>query len=105
MSVPEPLHPIEYEIGRGVGHLVDDFAVGEKDDSVGIARSIGVMGDHDDRLPEFTDGTSHELQDLGARTAQPLQRGTQERRPLVAAVRHSIRWGGASSDPADRRCR
>ena len=52
-SVTEPLHAIEHEIGRRLGHLVDDLAVGEEDDPVRVARRIGVVGDHHDRLPEI----------------------------------------------------
>ena len=39
MSVPEALHAVEDLLGRRVGHLVDDPAVGEEHDAVGVRRA------------------------------------------------------------------
>ena len=41
-------------------HLVDDAAVGEEHDPVGVAGGDRVVGDHDDRLAELVDGLAHE---------------------------------------------
>ena len=52
----------------GRSHLVDDLAVGQEHDPVGVARGAGVVRDHHDRLPEVADRAAHELEDLGAGT-------------------------------------
>ena len=44
----------------------DDLAVGEHDRTIGIGCGDGVMGDHDDGLPKFLDGSLQEAQHFGA---------------------------------------
>src|ERR1700677_4348606 len=52
-------------LGCGVTHLVDDVAVGEEDDAVGVGRAAGVVGDHHDRLAELGHRPPQEGQHLG----------------------------------------
>ena len=41
----EALHPVEHRVGGGVVHLVDDVAVGEEHDPVGVRGGGRVVGD------------------------------------------------------------
>ena len=50
----------------GIEDLADEAAVGEEDDTVGVAGRHGVVGHHHDRLAELTHGHAHEREDLGA---------------------------------------
>ena len=59
----------------GCVELVDDAAVGEEDDAVGVARRHGVVGDHHDRLAQLADGLAHEGEDLGAGAAVEVAGG------------------------------
>src|SRR5688572_33269497 len=63
-SVAESLEPVEHAIGRRLHHLVDDLAVRQEDDAVGVARRAWIVRDHHDRLPELADGETHEVHDL-----------------------------------------
>ncbi len=49
----------------GIGHVVDDLAVGEEHHTVGVARRVRVVGDHHDGLAVLLDGDPHEIEDLG----------------------------------------
>ena len=51
----------------GFADLADDAAVGEEHDAVGVAGRSGVVGDHDDRLPEAFDRGASQLEELGGR--------------------------------------
>ena len=51
--------------GRGE-QLVDDLAVVEEHDPIGVRRGVRIVGDHHDRLPVLADGAAHEVEDLGA---------------------------------------
>ena len=53
------------ESARRLGQLVDDVAVGQEDDPVGVGRPVGVVGHHDDGLAELGDGSAQERQHLG----------------------------------------
>ena len=53
------------ESAVGVGQLVDDVAVGQEDDPVGVGRPVGVVGHHDDRLAELGHRPPQERQHLG----------------------------------------
>src|SRR5437879_6417614 len=46
----QALHLVEHGIRIRCEQLVDDRAVGEEHDPVGVARGDGVVGDHDDGL-------------------------------------------------------
>ena len=52
----------------GFSMLVDDAAVGEEHDAVGVAGGTGIVGDHDDRLPEAFDRGASQLEELGGRS-------------------------------------
>ena len=52
----EALHAVQDGLGGGVEQLVDDVAVGEEDDAVGVGRGDGVVGDHHDGLAELPHG-------------------------------------------------
>src|SRR4029078_6489003 len=47
-SGAQALHLVEDRGGVGLEQLVDDRAVGEEHDAVGVARRVGVVGDHHD---------------------------------------------------------
>src|SRR5262245_12912113 len=66
-SLPEPLHALEHLVGSRLPHLIDDPAVREEHDAVGVAGRGRVVGDHDDRLVHLVHGAAHEGQHLGAR--------------------------------------
>ncbi len=46
---------------------LDDAAVDQEDDPVGVGCGTGVVGDHDDGLAQVVDGLAHEVEDLAAR--------------------------------------
>ena len=56
--LPEVLEPVEDALRGRLEHLVDDLAVGEEHDPVGVARGDRVVGDHHDRLVEVVDGAA-----------------------------------------------
>src|SRR5690606_34427728 len=60
------LQAIQDGVGGGVGEFVDDLAVGEEDDAVGVGGGDGVVGDHDDGLAEGLDAVAQEGEDFGA---------------------------------------
>ena len=79
--------------------LVDDAAVGEEDDPVGVAGRARVVGDHDDGLAQLPHGPAHEVEDLGAGAAvevagglvgeddlRPPGQGPGHRHPLLLAA-------------------
>src|SRR5262245_29043137 len=67
-SAPEALHAVEHLVGARVRHLVDDAAVGEERDAVGVAGGARVVGHHDDGLAQVVDRVAQEGEELGART-------------------------------------
>ena len=114
---PKLLHAVEHPVGRRCGHLVDDAAVGEEDDAVGVAGRDGVVGDHHDGLAELAHGLAHEGEDLGARAGvevagrlvgeddlRPAGQGPGHGDPLLLAageLARAVRRGGRRG----RRCR
>ena len=60
----QALHSVEHPLGRRFADLVDNLAVGEEDDTVGVRRRIRVVGDHHDRLAELGDGPTHEAENV-----------------------------------------
>ena len=63
---PKPFMLLEHALGGRVGHRVDDPAVGQEHDGVGVGGGDGVVGDHHDGLAHVVDGPPHEAEDLGA---------------------------------------
>src|SRR5580700_5229770 len=59
MSGPQRPDALEHRVGRGLRQLVDDVAVRQEDDPVGVGRPVRIVGDHDDRLPELRDGATN----------------------------------------------
>ena len=55
-------HPVRDGGGGGVRDLLDDAAVGEEHDAVGVSGGQGVVGDHDDGLAEVVAGVAEEPQ-------------------------------------------
>src|SRR5215213_8094655 len=66
-SGAQALHLVEDRVGGRLVQLVDDGAVGEEHDAVGVARGVRVVRDHHDRLPEIVDRLAHEREDLSPR--------------------------------------
>src|SRR6476660_6005044 len=64
MSVSEGLHALEHARGGRGGHQVDDAAVGEEHDLVGVARRVRVVSDHHDGLAQRVDRVAHEAEDV-----------------------------------------
>src|SRR5215217_5790120 len=60
------LHPVEDLLRGGFDHLVDDPAVRQEDDPVGIRRRRRIVRDHDDRLVVLLHRVAQEGQQLGA---------------------------------------
>src|SRR4051794_755562 len=69
MSAPDPGHATRDGFGRGGDELVDEAAVGEDDDPVGVAGGSEVVGDHHDGLAELPHRAAHEGEDLGPAAA------------------------------------
>src|SRR6476659_8783443 len=67
-SGAQALHLVEHRVGRRREEFVDDGAVGQEHDAVGVARRDRVVRDHEDGLAEVVDRLAHEAQDLGAGT-------------------------------------
>src|SRR3954454_12936619 len=62
----EAFHGVQHRVRGGVGQLVDDVTVGEKDHPVGVGRRVRIVGDHDDRLAVVPYRISQEAQHLRA---------------------------------------
>src|SRR5262245_41405307 len=62
-------HPRHHLLAVRVEELVDDPAVREEHDAVGVRRRHGVMRDHHDGLVVIVDAAPEELEDLGSRPA------------------------------------
>src|SRR5439155_4777952 len=62
----QALHGVQHSVGGRVAQLVDDRAVGQEDDPVGVGGGVRVVGDHDDGLPVLADRVAQEAQHLGA---------------------------------------
>src|SRR6478672_1107288 len=58
-------HPRDDLLALGVVQLVDDAAVGQEDDAVGVRRRHRVVRHHDHGLGMVVDAASQELEDLG----------------------------------------
>src|SRR5262245_56294441 len=67
ISGSEALQLVEDPRHGRVFELANDATVGEEDDSVGVARRSGVVGDHDDGLAIVVDGAADHLEHLGGR--------------------------------------
>src|SRR5690242_10006450 len=63
----QALHLVEHRVGVRRLELVDDGAVGEEHDAVGVSRCDRVVGDHHDGLAEVVDRLAHEGEDLRTR--------------------------------------
>ena len=61
-----PGHDLEHLLAVGVAQLVDDAAVGEEDDAVGVRRGDRVVGHHHHRLAVVVDAAPEQLEHLGA---------------------------------------
>ena len=75
VRAPMRADALEHRVRRRVGELVDDLAVGEEDDPVGVRRPAGVVGDHDDGLAELGHRPAQERQHLGRRVRVEVARG------------------------------
>src|SRR5919112_4594874 len=64
--VLERRHLGEDLVAVGVAQLVDDLAVGEEDDAVGVRRRDGVVRHHHHGLAELVDAAAQEAEHLGA---------------------------------------
>ena len=103
--------------GVGLAHLVDDPAVGEEHDPVGVRGGDRVVGDHHDRLAELVDRAAQERRaprrrtaSRGCRSARRRRRSSagwraHGRRRRAAAGRRTARSAGASAGRAARPCR
>ena len=74
-SAAQVLHAVKHLVGRGSIELVDDAAVGEEHNPVGIRRGVGIVGDHHDGLTQVGHGMAHEREDLGSGAAVEVARG------------------------------
>src|ERR687883_1530576 len=65
MELADGLHEVEDVLGavRLLG-VVDDLAVGEDEQPVGVGGGGRVVRDHDDRLAELVDGAAQQVEDL-----------------------------------------
>src|SRR5580698_9463107 len=52
MSGPQGPDALQHRIGGWLRQLVDDVAVRQEDDSVGVGRPVRIVRHHDDGLPE-----------------------------------------------------
>ena len=114
----EALHALEDPLGGGLAQLVDDPAVGEEHDAVGVGRGARVVGHHDDGLAEGRRRSRRRKPEhLGARgrvevagglvgedDLGPARPGPGRRRP-AAAGRRTARSAGGRAGRAGRRCR
>src|SRR4051794_24088326 len=57
------LHQLDHLVGGAGSAVVDDAAVAEGDQAVGVGRSGGIVGHHDHRLAELVDGLAQQAQD------------------------------------------
>src|SRR6516164_497187 len=55
MSGTQRPHSLQDRVGGRAYQFVDDAPVSEEDDPIRIGRAAGIVGDHDDRLPEVVD--------------------------------------------------
>src|SRR5690349_4976067 len=62
----EVLHLLEHPVRGGFEHLVDDPAVGQEKNPVGVPGRVRVMGDHHHGLAELGDRATKEAEHLGA---------------------------------------
>src|SRR5689334_20068325 len=65
-SASQTAHDVEDGRAGGSGELLDDRAVDQEHDPVGVRRGPGVVGHHDDGLAELVDHRAEEPQELGA---------------------------------------
>ena len=112
-SVAQALHHVEHAVRRRLAQLVDDLAVDEEDDPVGVRRSDGIVGDHHDGLTELVDCAAHERQNLvagrgvevaggfvGEDDFRPRRQGPAHGDTLLLATRELVgTMGGAVGQP------
>ena len=79
-SVAETAHAVQHRVGGRVGQLVDDPAIGQEDDAVGVGGRDGVVGDHDDGLAEVADRPPHEVRGSRCRSGSRDCRSARRRR-------------------------
>src|ERR1700722_12615939 len=60
MSGSQGANALQHRVSGRLRQFVDDVAVRQEDDTVGIGRPVRVVRDHDDGLAEFGDGSAHE---------------------------------------------
>src|SRR5271166_4642644 len=58
MSGSQGPDALQHQVRGRLGQLVDDVAVGQEDDAVGVGGPVRVVGHHDDGLAELRDGTA-----------------------------------------------
>src|ERR1700676_3079895 len=59
ISAAQLLHPFQHRVDGGRGQFVHHVPVGQEDHPVGVGRSPGVVGDHDDGLVELGDRAAY----------------------------------------------
>ncbi len=102
---PIALRRSRMRLGRRLGQLAHDLAVGQEQHLVGAAGRGRLVGDHDDGLAVVVGGPAHEVQQLGGRVrvqlpgglvgeddARPRRQGAGGGHPLLLAARE---LGGA----------
>ena len=71
---------VQHALGGRVAQLVDDAAVGEEDDPVGVAGGVGVVGHHHHGLAELAHRLAQEAQYLRAASGSRGCRSARRRR-------------------------
>ena len=66
-AVTEVTHHVQYAVGGRRTHLADHTTVSEKHDAVGVRSGEWIVGDHDDRLPQFRDRVPEKFEQVSAR--------------------------------------
>src|SRR5262249_28547953 len=60
------LHQLDHVVGGARGAVLNELAVAERDQAVGVGGGDGVVGDHDHRLAELVNSLAHQREDIGA---------------------------------------
>src|SRR4051812_29366826 len=74
-SRPQPAHDLEDPLAGRLWELLDDLAVDQEHDAVGVRRGAGVVGDHHHGLAQVVDHRAQEPKELGARPGVEGPRG------------------------------
>ena len=110
------LHQLDHVVGGARGAVLDELAVAEGDQAVGVGGGDRVVGDHDHRLAELVDRAAQQRRarrrspsSRGCRSARrrrrrPVWRPARGRRRPAAAGRRRARRGGGCGGPRGRRC-